>query len=251
MPNVKQQRRLAPQASDRRVAAQRQGVIDGKEWAENRAHPSELSRLGYEFEVNKHMGRKTAFHYRGARPGHEEFVLLIMPDLNENELRAAAVDFWGDRLEVIHGFGRFGLDYLKAFAEAALSIWLTIQESWEAVAYVRGVEAGRLWASTKGQPEELERLRLENERHVSSYAGRIYFPDIDDSYRIAEIILAPEPCDDDECDRDSIRQFTLKFWGPIIGGPGETNGHRITERRFVLGFVAGALGKEERIWSRF
>ena len=46
-------------------------------------------------------------------------------------------------------------------------------------------------------------------RRSSWYARRIYFPDIDDSYRIAEIILAPESCgDDDECDRDSIRLFT-------------------------------------------
>ena len=36
----------------------------------------------------------------------------------------------------------------------------------EAVAYVRGVEAGRLWASTNAEPEELERLRVENERHA-------------------------------------------------------------------------------------
>lgn len=250
MPNVKQPRRLAPRTSTRKEAAQRQGFIDGKEWAENRAHPSELSRIGFQFEVNKRLGYKAAFHFRGTRPGHDEFVLLIMPDLKENELREAAVDFWGDRLEVINGFGRFGLEYLKAFAEAALSVWLTIQESWEAVAYVRGVEAGQLWASTGADPEELGRLRVENERHVSWHAGRCYSPDIDDTYRVAEIILAPEPCDD-ECDRDLIRQFTMKFWGPIIGTSGGTNDHRITERRFVLGFVAGALGKEDRIWSRF
>ena len=79
----------------------------------------------------------------------------------------------------------------------------------------------------------------------------MYSPDIDESYRIAEIILGPEPRGDDESDGDSARLFTLKFWGPIIGGSNETNAHRITERRFVLGFVAGALGKEEGIWERF
>ena len=140
-----------------------------------------------------------------------------MPDLNEEELRRRQEDFWGDRLDVIIGFGRFGLDYLKAFAEAALTVWLTIKESWEAVAYARGVESGRLWATTKAEPEELERLRVENERQRLERGIRIYSPDIDDAYQIAEIILAPEPSDDDECDRDFTRQFTLKFWGPIIG----------------------------------
>jgi len=247
MNRVSRQQPLALQPPPTRADALRQGFIDGDEWAEKRAHPSELSRIGFEFEVNKRLGRKTAFYYRGTRLGHEEFVLIIMPDLNEEELPAAAKDFWDDRLDVIIGFRRFGLDYLKAFAESALTAWLTIKESWEAVAYVRGVESGRLWATTKAEPEELERLRVENERHDSWYAGIRHSPDIDDAYQIAEIILAPEPCDDDECDRDFIRQFTLKFWGPIIG----TNNQRITERRFVLGFVAGALGKEERIWSRF
>jgi hypothetical protein len=234
------------------MAAQRQGVIDGKEWAEKRAHPSELSRVGLQYEINKRQGYGTAFRPRGRRPGHEEFVRLIRPDLDDEKLRDEARAFWGDRLEVINGFGRFGAHYIKEFADAAVCIWLAMKESWEAVAYVRGVEAGKLWSKTWASPEELARLRDENQRHSYIHGAKIYSPDLDDPYRIAEIILDPEPCDDDdEPDPDFARRLKMKFWGPIIGDPYESNSHRIDERRFVLGFVAGALGKEEAIWAKF
>ena len=235
-----------------RAAAQRQGLIDGKEWAEKRAHPSELSRIGFEYEVNKRRGYNTAFRFRGRRPGDELFVWIIKPGLDEEELRDAAREFWGDRQRVIYGFGRFGLHYLKEFADAAVRVWLAIKESWEAVAYSRGVEAGKLWSKTQASPDELARLRSENQRHGNIHGTMIYFPDIDDPYRIAEIILDPELCDDDdESDSDFARQLKVKFWGPIIGEPYASNSHRIDERRFVLGFVAGALGKEEAIWAKF
>ena len=148
------------------MAAHRQGFIDGGKWAEYRARPSELNWIGFQFEVNKHLGYKTALHFRGTLPRDEQFVLLIVPDLKEKALREAAKNFWGDRMEAMYGFGRFGLDYLKGFAEAALSDWLAIRESWEAVAYVRGVETGRHWASTNAHPEKLERPCVENERHL-------------------------------------------------------------------------------------
>src|SRR4051794_34743659 len=77
--------RPRPNRSD----AQRMGLIDGKEWAEKWAHPSELSRIGFEYEVNKRLGYNTAFRFRGRRPGEELFLQLIKPDLDEAELRDA------------------------------------------------------------------------------------------------------------------------------------------------------------------
>ena len=124
MPNAKQQRRLAPQTSASMEAAC-QGFIDGREWAEKRAHPSELSRIGFQFEGQQTLGIQDRGSLSGTRPGEELFVQIIKPDLDEVELRDATRSFWGDRLEIINGFGRFGLEYLKAFAEAALSVWLT------------------------------------------------------------------------------------------------------------------------------
>ena len=71
MNGARQQQSLALQSPAKRAAALRQGLIDGEEWAKKRAHPSELSRIGFEFEVNKRLGHKTAFYFRGTRPGHE------------------------------------------------------------------------------------------------------------------------------------------------------------------------------------
>ena len=252
MQRVKPKRRLAPHPAAGKEDALRRGINDGLEWAEHRAHPSELSLIGLPYEISKSSGWKIDFRDRGARPSHEQFLLLIKPSLHDEDIQAEAENLWGSRLETIKGFGRFSHHYLKAFADAALSVWLTIRESWEAVAYVRGVEAGRLWASTAAKSEELERLRLENQGHARWHGGRIYFPDIDDPLKIAEIILPPEPCDDDdEWDEDADNLFTMRFWGPILGGAIGTNIHRIREPRFVLGFVAGALGKEQELWRKF
>ena len=105
---------------------------------------------------------------------------MIRPHLDEKELLEAAREFWGDRQEVIDGFGRFGLHYLKEFSDAALCVWLAIKESWESVAYVRGAEAGKHWSNNDATPEELERLLTANMTNESGYRGKIYWPNLDD-----------------------------------------------------------------------
>ncbi len=252
MPRAKLQRPPTNRPKIRRVDAQRQGRIDGKQWAETQAHPSELSQIGYWYAVNCHMGIGTSFRYRGSHTGDLEFVAMIRPYLDDRELRDAASEFWGDRSEVINGFGRFGLHYLKEFSDAALSVWLAIKESWEAVTYARGVEAGQLWSRTIAAPGERERLRCGNEAHGREYGGRLCLPNLDDPYRIAETVLAPEPDgDDDAYDPEEVTRLKKKFWEPIIGQPYELHRYKISEKRFIIGFMDGALDKADKVWSRF
>jgi hypothetical protein len=235
-----------------RADAQRQGTIDGKEWAETKAHHSELSQIGYWYRVNRHLRIGTSFHYRGPLTGAQGFVEMIRPYLDDKELRDAAREFWSDRQEVIDGFGPFGLHYLKEFSDAALCVWLPNEESWEAVTYTRGVEAGQRWSKTNAAPEELERLRRGNEAHWRAYGGRLCVPKFDDPYEIAKTALAPEPYGDDEDDDPEVKaRLKKRFWEPIIGQPYELHRYKISERRFIIGFVDGALDKTDQIWSKF
>jgi voltage-gated potassium channel Kch len=230
----------------------RQGLIDGRQWAETQAHPAELSQIGYWFEVNCRRGKGTSFRYRGRFTGEQEFLAMIRPQLDEQELPQAARDFWGDRHEVIVGFGRFGLHYLKEFSDAALTVWLSIKESWQSVSYARGVEAGQRWSRNDATPEELKLLITANMANGSGYRGKIYWPNIDDPYRIAEAVLAPEPDGNEEdYDPEERTRLVKKFWEPIIGQPFEIHRFKLLERRFVIGFMDGALDKTDIIWSRF
>lgn len=116
MDRPSRRRKPSSRSSANRADAERQGAIDGEEWAKKQAHPSELRLIGLQFEVNRRRGYASAFRRRGSYPGPVEFMTLIRPNLDGDELRDEAKTFWGDRLEVIKSFGRFGFHYLKEFA---------------------------------------------------------------------------------------------------------------------------------------
>lgn len=86
------------------------------------------------------------------------------------------------------------------------------------MAYLRGVEAGRLWSKTQATSEELARLHDEYQLQICGYASKIYYSDLYTACRIADIIQDPEFCDDNaQYDPDSVKRYIMEFWGSIIG----------------------------------